>query len=143
VETPEKQGRWIAPDRDYSLLALVLGAAYFVCLFLPWFGFAGRDEAGWTFAGESGVAALALVLCETLRISRAWTTRGSEILGFALAAGTSLLAAEALANLRWGGPFGDIRFSTFRYGAWISLAIAVLLLVVAALRLSALRRSVP
>jgi hypothetical protein len=141
VETPDEQAARAPAERDYSTLALTLGAAYFVCLFLPWFGFAGRDESGWTFAGESGVAALALALCGTLRVSRAWVARGSELLGFTLAAGTGLLALEALANLRWGGPFGDIHFSAFKYGAWISLAIAVLLLVVAALQLTALRRS--
>ena len=141
METPEEQRTVDPPERDYGVLALALGAAYFVCLFLPWFGFGGRDESGWTFAGESGVAALALVLCETLRVSRAWVTRGSELLGFTLAAGTGLLALEALANLRWGGPFGEIHFSAFTYGAWISLAIAALLLVVAALQLTGLRRS--
>lgn len=123
------------------MLALLLGAAYFVCLFLPWFGAFGRSEAGWTFSGQSGVAALALVLCETLRVTRVWATRGSELLGFALSAATGLLAVEALANLRWGGPLGEIRFSAFKYGAWISLALAVLLIIVGALRLASLRRS--
>ena len=141
METPEARATSIGPERDYSMLALVLGAAYFVSLFLPWFGFGGRNESGWTFSGESGVAALALVLCETLRVSRVWVTKGSELLGFALAAGAGLLGIAALANLRWGEPFGELHFSAFKYGAWISLATAVLLLVVAALQLVALRRS--
>jgi hypothetical protein len=141
VETPEAPASSSPLERDFGVLALVLGAAYFVCLFLPWLGAFGRTVSGWTFGGESGVVALAVVLCETLRVTRAWFTRGSELLGFSLTAATGLLALEALANMRWGGSFGDIRFSAFDYGAWISLAIAVLLLIVAALRLAALRRS--
>ena len=131
-----------AAERDFGVVALLLGAAYFVSLFLPWFSF-GRTVSGWGFAGESGVAALAVVLCETLRVTRTWATRGSELLGFSVAAATGVLALGSLANLRWGGEFGDIRFSAFEYGAWLSLAFAVLLLIVAALRLAALRRSAP
>jgi len=141
VETPEAPASSSPLDRDFGLLALVLGAAYFVCLFLPWLDAFGRTVSGWTFGGESGLVALALVLCETLRVTRSWFTRGSELLGFSLAAATGLLGLEGLANMRWGGSFGEIRFSAFGYGAWISLAIAVLLLIVAALQLTALRRS--
>jgi hypothetical protein len=138
--------RWIGrgdEERGLTLLALLLGAAYFVVLFLPWIGGFGRTESGWTIGvHDSGLVALALVLVESLRLSGVWGSRGSKLLDFCLLAATGVLGIESLVTLRWGGPeIGG--FAPFEYGAWLGLVIAILLILVAALRLATLWRSAP
>jgi hypothetical protein len=124
-------------ERGLSLLALGLAAAYFVALFLPWFA---HSESGWFLAQNSAIVALAVVLAEWLRLARSWTSQGSRLVAFCLVAGAFLLRLGAVVNLRWGGvsPPG---FSSFQYGAWIGLVLAILLCAVAALQLTALRRT--
>jgi hypothetical protein len=130
-------------ERGLTLLAFVLGIAYFVVLFLPWIGGFGRTESGWMFgAHDSGQVALALVLVESLRLSGVWASRGSERLDFCLLAATGVLGIEALVSLRWGG-LESGGFGPFQYGAWLGLAIAILLIALATLRLAALLRSAP
>ena len=124
-------------ERGLSLLALGLAAAYFVALFLPWFA---HSESGWFLAQNTDIVVLAVVLVESLRLARAWTSQGSRLVAFGLVAASGLLGIGTVANLRWGGLFPP-GFSAFRYGAWIGLVLAILLCVVAALELPALRRT--
>jgi len=130
-------------ERGFSMLALGLAAAYFIVLFLPWIGDGGHTESGWVVAQDSGVLALAVVLVETLRLARAWVSRGSVLLAFCLLAATGVLGVESWANTRWGVLFGPLGFAIFQYGAWIGLVLAILLVAVAALRLTVLWRSAP
>jgi hypothetical protein len=123
-------------ERGLSILALALAAGYFVVLFLPWFA---RSESGWFIGHDAGVLALAVVLVESLRLSRAWVSRGSRLTAFCLVAATGVLGLEAVVNLRWGGLFPPGFF--FRYGAWIGLALSILLCAVAVLQLTTLRRA--
>jgi hypothetical protein len=127
-----------------SLLAVAASAGSFVCLFLPWLGFAGHAQAGWNvpLGVEYGLVALALVLVELLTLGRAWTSRGSVLATFCLVAGAGVLGVSMVANLRWGGllPTG---FSAFEYGAWLGLAFSIVLIGVAAVRLGPLWRSAP
>jgi len=124
-------------ERGLSLIALGLAAGYFVALFLPWFA---HSESGWFIAQNSAIAALAVVLVEWLRLARNWTSQGSRLVAFCLVAGSGLLGLGAVVNPRWGGAFPP-GFSSFRYGAWIGLVLAILLCVVAALQLTELRRT--
>jgi hypothetical protein len=68
--------RWVGRgdvERGLTLLALVLASAYFVVLFLPWVGGFGHSESVWTIGlHDSGWAALAVVLVESLRLTGAW-----------------------------------------------------------------------
>jgi hypothetical protein len=131
-------------QRGLTMLALATAAAAFVSLFLPWLGFGGRAEAGWNvpLGTEFGLVSLAVVLVELLSVARAWTSRGAELVAFSLVAGTGAIGVSTVANLRWGGllPAG---FSAFQYGAWLGLALALVLILLAALRLAALWRSAP
>jgi hypothetical protein len=130
-------------ERGLSLLALVLAGAYFVVLFLPWIGNGVRfSQSGWFVAHDPGVLVLAVVLVESLRLARAWVSRGAILLGFCLVGAAGVLGVESLANLRWGGLFPE-GFRAFQYGAWIGLVLAILLIAVAALRLAVLWRSAP
>jgi hypothetical protein len=129
-------------ERGLTLLALVLAGAYFIVLFLPWIGGFGHTESGWTLgAHDSGWVALAVVLVESLRFPGVWATRGSELVDFCLVAATGVLGVESLVSLRWGG-LETRGFGPFQYGAWIGLCLAILLIVLAALRLTVLWRSV-
>jgi hypothetical protein len=130
-------------ERGLTFLALILGAAYFVILFLPWVGGFGRTDSGWTIGvHDSGLVALAVVLVESLRFSGVWTSRGSELLDFCLVAATGLLGIEGLVGLRWGGlEVGG--FAPFEYGAWLGLVVAILLIALATLRMAVLLRSRP
>jgi hypothetical protein len=109
---------------------------------LPWLGFGDRTQAGWNvpLGVEYGFLSLAVVLVQLLSLARAWTSRGFELVTFCLTAGAGLIGVSAVANLRWGGLLGG-GFSEFEYGAWLGLVLAALLIVLAALRLSFLRRS--
>jgi hypothetical protein len=129
--------------RGLAVLALVLAAAYFVALFLPWIGRTEPfSESGWILAHDSGDVALAVILVETLRLRGTWVTRGSELLAFCLTAAAGILGVESVVNLRWGNPLPS-GFRAFQYGAWLGFAIALLLVAVAALRLAALWRPAP
>jgi len=131
-------------ERGVTVLALGLAAASFVCLFLPWIGFDGRDQSGWSvpLGVEYGLLALAVVLVELLVLARAWTTRGSALVAFCLTGAAGLSGVSAAANLRWG-VLSSIGFSLYQYGAWLGLVLSILLLALAALRLAVLWRSVP
>ncbi len=136
--------RWVGrgdEERGLTVLALLLGAAYFVILFLPWIGGFGHTESGWAVGvHDSGLAALAVVLVESLRFGGIWTSRGSELLDFCLVAAAGVLGIESLASLRWGG-FAVGGFGPFQYGAWIGLVVAILLIALASLRMAVLLRS--
>ena len=122
-------------ERGLSRLELAVAAAAFVCLFLPWLGFAGRTQAGWSLplGIEYGLLSLTVVLVQLLSLAPAWSSRGSRLLTFCLTAGTGVTGVSSVANLRWGGLLGN-GFSEFEYGAWLGLAFAVLLILLAALR---------
>jgi hypothetical protein len=127
------------PARGLSLLALVFAAALFVVLFLPWIG----PDSGWAVgvAHDTGLLALAVVLVELLRLRGAWISRGAELVAFCLTAAAGLMGITAWATLRWG--VGAVDFEALRYGAWLGFVVALLLLVVAAVRLAVLWRPVP
>jgi len=131
------------PADGIAILPLAVAVASFVSLFLPWIGFAGSTQAGWTvpLGVEFGLLALALVLVELLSLAGAWTSRGFELVGFCLTAATGLMGVSAVVNLRWGLQFHN--FSIFQYGAWVGLGLAIVLVGLAALRLNELRRSAP
>jgi hypothetical protein len=131
--------------RGLAVLALAVAGASFVCLFLPWLGFGGRDVSGWSFllGTDYGLLSLAVVLVELLAVARAWISRSSELVAFCLTAAGGLIGVSAVADLRWGSLEAAGGFSSFRYGAWLGLVLAILLIVLAALELSVLRRSAP
>lgn len=124
-----------------SLLGLAAAAGAFVCLFLPWLEFGGNEQSGWFLAVGAwyGLLALAVVLVEVLLLGRAWASAGSGILAFCLSAAAGVIGLTAFVNLRWGSPLPQ-GFSVFAYGAWLGLAFAILLILIAALRLAALWR---
>lgn len=130
-------------DRARGLSSLALGAAgaSFVCLFLPWLGFGGHSQSGWSIplGSEYGFLALAVVLVELLALARAWSSHGSELVVFCLTVGAGIIGASSVANVRWG-LFGG-GSTPFEYGAWLGLAFAVVLIAVGALRLTVLWRS--
>lgn len=140
LEEPEDEG---AASGLLVLLPLVAAAALFVSLFLPWLGLGGQTQSGWSvpLGAEFGLVALAAVLVELLAVVGAWTSRAFDLVAFCLSAAAGLLGVSAVANLRWGLQFNN--FSLFQYGAWIGLALAIVLVGLAALRLVALRRSAP
>ena len=140
MEPTEEPRPGTAVGGDFELVALVLAAGLFVSLFLPWFSFA----SGWALrAGDdAGLIALALVLVELLRLTGSWTSRGPRLVAFCLTAAAGIMGVTTFVTFRWGSG-APIAFSTFRYGAWIALALGILLIVLAAVRLSALRRSAP
>jgi len=139
----EEAGGGGAPSELPALLPLGAAAALFVSLFLPWLGLGGQTQSGWSvpLGVEFGLLALAVVLVELLALAGAWTSRGFELVAFCLTAGAGLLGVSAVANLRWGLQFNS--FSLFQYGAWVGLALAIVLIGLAALQLTALRRSAP
>jgi hypothetical protein len=127
-----------------SLLALGFAGGFFVSLFMPWLGEAGRTISGWNLelGRDCGLVALAVVLVELLALARAWASTGSELVGFCLVAAAGVLGVSAVADLRWGGLLSG-GFGTFEYGAWLGLVFALLLLLVAVLRLVQLWRPAP
>jgi hypothetical protein len=138
---------WVGRGDDaqgLSILGLGAAAGAFVCLFMPWVEFGGNDQSGWFLAVGAwyGLLALALVLVELLFLGRAWASAASGILAFCLSAAAGLIGLTAFVNLRWGSPIPQ-GFSVFAYGAWLGLVFAVMLILVAVLRLAALWRSAP
>ena len=113
-------------------MALVLAAVYFIALFLPWF----ETISGWALrAGDdAGLLALAVVLVELLRRTGEWVSRASDLLALCLTAATGIMGVTTFVTFRWGSG-ATVSFSTFKYGAWIGLAAAILLIVVAVLQL--------
>jgi hypothetical protein len=95
---------------------------------------------GWEIpiAGNAAITALALVLVELAGVTSAWRSRGQRLVSFFLAAATGAFAVGGLVHLRWGGYY-HLRVGQFAYGAWIGLALGILLLAAAALRLAELR----
>jgi hypothetical protein len=131
-------------ERGFAVLALAAAAGSFVCLFMPWLGFAGRTQSGWNvpLARDYGLLALAVIVVELLALARAWKSRGSELVAFCLVGGAGLLGVSAVVDLRWGGLTGG-GFSLFEYGAWLGLVFSLVLLALGALRLAVLWRSAP
>jgi hypothetical protein len=127
-----------------SVLALGFGAGAFVSLFFPWLGFGGRDDLGWSVPVGStyGLLALGVVLVELLFVARAWASRTSGVVAFCLTAAAGLIGVTAFVNLRWGN-FLPSGFGLFEYGSWLGLVFAILLILLAALRLAGLWRSAP
>jgi hypothetical protein len=138
VETPDAGGQ---DEQRLSSLALAAAAGAFVCLFMPWIGASGNDQAGWNLALGSlyGLLALAVALVELLFLARAWSAPGYRLVAFCLTGAAGLIGLAAVVNLRWGSLLIG-GFSYFEYGAWLGLVFAILLILVAALRLAALRR---
>jgi hypothetical protein len=110
----------------------------FVALFLPWI----ETISGWALrvGEEAGLLALALILVELLRLTGSWTSRGSELLAVCLTAAAGIMSVTTVITLRWGSGSG-VKFSAFRYGAWIGLAFGALLVLVAVAQLNAVRRT--
>jgi hypothetical protein len=128
-------------DRGLTVLALATAAAAFVSLFMPWLGFSGHAQSGWDvpLGYVFGLLSLAVVLVELLSVARAWTSRGADLVVFCLVAGAGVIGVSAFANLRVGGIFAA-GFSLFEYGAWLGLVLAILLILLAGLRLARLWR---
>jgi hypothetical protein len=140
VEPTEAPRPGIAVGGDFELVALALAAALFISLFLPWF----QTISGWSLriGDEAGLVALAVVLVELVRLTGSWTSRGAQLVAFCLTAAAGIMGVSTFVVLRWGSG-APIRFSTFRYGAWIGLVLGVLLVGLAVAQLSAARRTAP
>jgi hypothetical protein len=133
-----------------SAVLLVASAVYFLDLFLRWSSGEGHGSfvvigqvVGWdvSVAAISGPVALALALVEVAAMTAVWRSGAQRLVSFFLAAGTGVLAVAAVLNLRWGGSYDVLRFGRFAAGAWIALALGIVLLACAALRLVELRAS--
>jgi hypothetical protein len=115
-----------------STLILVLGgAALFVDMFLHWtrVGGLGGNLSGWQLPvmNQAGLVVLTLEPVEATRIHGVWRTPTSGLLGCLLGAATGILVVSGLINLHWGYPTG-LKFSRYGYGAWIALALALVVL---------------
>jgi hypothetical protein len=141
VETLEVMGR---EAERLAIFALTAAAGAFVCLFMPWIGASGNDQAGWNLALGSlyGLLALAVVLVELLFLARAWSGPGYVRVVSCLTGASGLIGLSTVANLRWGSLLVG-GFSFFEYGAWLGLVFAVLLLAVGGLRVLGLWRPTP
>jgi hypothetical protein len=128
--------------RTLSVLLLAAASGFFVDLFLRWLGQGGHGISGWgiPLSSYAGVLALGVVLVELVRIVDVWTSRAASIVGFFLAAAAAVMGLSELINLRWGGVLST-GFGTWCYGAWIGLALAVVLLGLATARLNELSTS--
>ena len=131
-------------QRGLAVLALGFAAGSFVSLFFPWIGFGGHDTLGWSLplTTDYGLLALRAVLVALLAVMGAWTSRGSEFLAFCLVTAAGLIGVSAFVNLRWGNRLSN-GFAEFEYGAWLGLVFAILLALLAALRLARLWRQAP
>jgi hypothetical protein len=125
-------------ERGLSMLGLASAAAYFVSLFLPWLG----GFSAWTLrtAVDSGVLALAVVLVELLLVTGAWVSRGAALAVFCLTAAAGVMGVTTWVTFQWGGATPGTE--ALDYGAWLGFVVALVLVAVAALRLSVLRRPV-
>jgi len=113
-----------------------VGAAYFVDMFLRWTPPSGVRTTGWDTGVTSlgGVTALGLFLVELTALLGVWRSRTERLLGFFLGSATAMLAIGGLVHLRWGG-FYSLGVHRFAYGAWIALALALVLLAASGARL--------
>ena len=119
-----------------SYVFATVGAAYFVDMFLRWTPPSGLRTTGWDTGVTSpgGVTALGLLLVELTAMLGVWRSRVQRLLGFYLGSATAILAIGGLVHLRWGG-FYSLGVHRFAYGAWIALALGIVLLAVAGARL--------
>jgi hypothetical protein len=134
-----------------SILVLLVGAAYFVDLFLRWaprhLGEIDGISVGWLSGWElgvttaSGATSLGLVLVESLRLGGLWRTAGASVTALALAAASGVLGIGGWLHLRWGSYF-SLGFDEFAYGAWIGFGLAIVLLLLAAQRVFEIRHVV-
>ena len=124
------------PSRTLSFVALLTSAAFFVDLFMNWYGFGGHNVDAWviTLADFVGVVLLALGLVELVRLVDAWNGRSAELVAFFVTAGAGVMGIALAAEGRWGAEFVG-GFSMWCYGAWIGLVLAIVLLGLSALRL--------
>jgi hypothetical protein len=138
VEPTEAPGPENAEGGGLELVAIVLAVALFVSLYLPWFSL----FSGWGLrvGDEAGLLALAVVLIELIRVTGSWSSSGARLVAFCLTAAAGIMGVSTFVVLRWGSG-AQIKFSTFRYGAWIGLAAGILLVVAAAAQFNALRRT--
>lgn len=133
--------------------AALLGASalYFVDLFLRWSSGEGHGSLviiGQLVGWDVSVAATS---APRRSLSRRRGRRDDGGVAVARAAarvvlprgrnGTGVLAVAAVLNVRWGGSYDALRFGRFAAGAWIALALGIVLLACAALRLAELRAS--
>jgi len=132
--------------RDFlfpDLLLIGAGIAYFVDLFLRWGPSQGGGQVGFSgwdvqLVAFSGVAAIALLLVELVRLAGIWRTAASSLLSLLLGGFVAVLGMSGLIHLHWGG-FFTVPLGAFGYGAWLGLAFAVALAAGAAIRLQELR----
>jgi|SRR5205809_1455219 len=118
------------------LVLTAVGAAYFVDVFLRWTTTSGVRTTGWDLGVTplGGVSALGLFLVELTALLGVWRSRTERLLGFYLGAATAILAIGGLVHLHWGG-FYSLATHRFAYGAWIALALAIVLLAASGARL--------
>jgi multicomponent Na+:H+ antiporter subunit D len=97
--------------RQLLTLALVAASAYFVDLFLPWFGPSEHSISGWSapLAAYSGLLALGGALIAGARRLGVWSTAGSSLvlLFLTAAAGAMALAALGLFGRRLRSPLAS------------------------------------
>jgi hypothetical protein len=142
VEPTETAEPEVAPEHaeggDFGLVGALLAAGLFVSLFLPWY--VTLSAWGLRVGDEAGLLALAVVLVELVRLMGSWRSHAAGLVAFCLTAAAGIMGITTFVVLRWGS--GTlIKFSTFRYGAWLGLAAGILLVVVAAAESIALRRT--
>jgi hypothetical protein len=140
MDAPEAPSPKIAAGGDFELGALLVAAALFVSLFLPWY----QTFWGWGLrvGDEAGLLALGVVLLELVRLMGSWRTHSASLVAFCLTAAAGIMGITTFVVFRWGS--GEtIKFSALKYGAWIGLAAGILLVIVAVLQLNAVRRTAP
>src|SRR5439155_22337868 len=81
-----------------------------------------------------GVGARRLFLVELTALLRVWRSRAERLLGLYLGAATAILAIGGLVHLHWVG-FYSLATHRYAYGAWIALALAIVLLAASGARL--------
>jgi hypothetical protein len=142
MEPTEATEPEMAPEHalggDFELAALVVAAGLFVSLFFPWYA----SFWGWGLrvGDEAGLLALAVVLLELVRLMGSWRSHSASLVAFCLTAATGIMGVTTFVVFRWGSG-APIKFSSLRYGAWVGLATGIILVVVAALQLIAVRRT--
>ena len=133
-----RAGRGDEP-RGLSTLGLAAASALFVCLYLPWVG----GFSAWTLwtGSDSGLVAFALVLVELLFLAGAWVSRPAVLVAFCLTAAAGVMGITTWITFRWSGSHSAS--IGFDYGAWLGFVASLVLIALAALRLSALWRRAP
>ena len=132
------------PSRLLAFGLALAGGALLVDLFLPWTRvdeYRGRN-VGWNSGAgfACGLAVTLLVVWEGARAAGVWSGWNKDgFAGFLLAAVAGLLGIGNLFLLRWASSFVPSTLQ-LAYGAWIGLALSVVLLIGAVLRLIEHRR---